>query len=371
MSSRVVEARLKRLLELRTDSPAMLEALDALASVSAESTSASGGGSSNTCGGTEARRRNLRSEVEGRNLRVITDFLARLSPMENRLEALEGAIGALSRACDGARARIEQSEVDTASFLSAADALGRKRDAAEAHLAEVTTFLTAYELRDDEADALLCGPAADDDGEAFFSALGRVSDIRGKSLGLITGRDQALGLELLEAATQQQSLALDRLFAWASDICRDAEQLAGGALADVEGGGSSSSSGTSAFDGSIDGDAAAAAHRRTSLFRALRRALGILFEHRPSYYRGCQDAVIASRRAAFVRRFVRALSSSGAATSSAGAAAAAPASSPSKAGASSGAADGGGGGFASIYLHAHDPLRYVTLTKLIILIFSA
>ena len=394
MTSKAVESRLKRLLELRTDSPAMLEALSALASVSVEG-----------AGGVESRRRNLRSEVERRNLGVIADFIAHLTPMEHRLEALDASIGVLAGACEAARSRIDQSEADTAAFLSAAESLARQRDAADAHLADVTAFLTQYELRDDEAAALTAGPAAEDDGARFFAALARVGDIRAKSLGLITGRDQALGLELLEAATQQQvcvcvcrvslglqwkalapllrrrrdvavmqltglishpaaqaciyscspfswcvrvcfaqSLALDRLFAWASEICRDAEQLAGGVLADV--------SAEEAASGAANG------RPRVSLFRALRRALAVLHEHRPPYFRGCQDAVVASRRAAFVRQFVLALSSGGGAQSSSSSAAATPQGSPG--GRACKEEGGAGGAMRAINLHAHDPLRYVS-----------
>lgn len=193
---KVVDQRLRKLLELRTDSPAMLEALNAVASVHRES----GVDSVDT----EGARRNLRSDIEHRGLDVIQDFIARLAPFEEKLVAFGHNVDTLADACDRASRRIEQSEADTATFLAQAEALARQRDAVDKQLSEVTDFLARFELTDDEAAALAMGPVEEDGGEAFFGALGRVNAIRLQSLSLLTGRDQALGIELLDAATRQQ-----------------------------------------------------------------------------------------------------------------------------------------------------------------------
>lgn len=192
---KVVDQRLRKLLEVRTDSPAMLEALNAVASVHRE-----GGAPLDS----EGARRNLRSDIEHRGLDVINDFIARLAPVEDRLLAFNASVEELVASCDRATRRIEQSEADTASFLAQAEALARRRDAVDAQLAEVTEFLTKFELTDDEAAALALGPVEEDGGDAFFRALARVNAIRLQSLSLLTGRDQALGIELLDAATKQQ-----------------------------------------------------------------------------------------------------------------------------------------------------------------------
>jgi chaperonin cofactor prefoldin len=192
---KVVDQRLRKLLEVRTDSPAMLEALNAVASVHRE-----GGAPLDS----EGARRNLRSDIEHRGLDVINDFIARLAPVEERLLSFNSSVEELVASCDRATRRIEQSEADTASFLAQAEALARRRDEVDAQLAEVTEFLTKFELTDDEAAALAMGPVEEDGGDAFFRALTRVNAIRLQSLSLLTGRDQALGIELLDAATKQQ-----------------------------------------------------------------------------------------------------------------------------------------------------------------------
>jgi chromosome segregation ATPase len=192
---KVADARLRKLLELRTDSPAMLEALSAVAAVHREAGAALD---------TEGARRNLRSDIERRGLHVIHEFIDRLAPVEEKITSFEASVHTLSEACARASRRIEQSEADTASFLAQAESLARKRDAVDRQLSDVTAFLAKFELSDAEAAALDMGPVEEDGGEAFFTALGRVNDIRLQSLSLLTGREQALGIELLDAATQQQ-----------------------------------------------------------------------------------------------------------------------------------------------------------------------
>jgi hypothetical protein len=119
-----------------------------------------------------------------------------------------------------AKLRIEQSEADTASFLAAADALASRRDAVEAQLGEVAAFTAQYELTPAEAAALAAGPgggpgqlqlqqqldgaAAAEAAGAFFRALERVADIKARSARLLTGKEQLLGLELMDAATRTQ-----------------------------------------------------------------------------------------------------------------------------------------------------------------------
>lgn len=192
---KVVDQRLRKLLELRTDSPGMLEALSAVASVHRETGHAVDA---------EAARRNLRSDIERRGLSVIHDFIERLAPVEDKVVAFGQSVASLSDACARATRRIEQSEADTASFLAQAEALARRRDAVDKQLSEVTEFLSKFELTDDEAAALDMGPVEEHGGDAFFDALARVNAIRLQSLSLLTGRDQALGIELLDAATRQQ-----------------------------------------------------------------------------------------------------------------------------------------------------------------------
>lgn len=131
-----------------------------------------------------------------------------------------------------------------------------------------------------------------------------------------------------------QAAALDRLFTWSEALCRDAEQLAGDAAAAAAAASDGPSLDARRPGGGGGGLAPA------SPYRMLQRALNVLQEQRLPYFRSCQETLVASRRTACARRFLRALSSGsvGAGSDSSGSA--------------------GGGASRPIDLQAHDPLRY-------------
>lgn len=60
---------------------------------------------------------------------------------------------------------------------------------------------------------------------AFFAALDHLEAIRASSVALVSGRDQALGLELLDHASALHSRALNAALDWAQGRCQDPDAL--------------------------------------------------------------------------------------------------------------------------------------------------
>lgn len=60
---------------------------------------------------------------------------------------------------------------------------------------------------------------------AFFSALAHLESIRASSVSLVSGRDQALGLELLDHASGLHTRALDAVLDWAQARCQEPDAL--------------------------------------------------------------------------------------------------------------------------------------------------
>jgi len=145
---RAVDLRLRKLLELRTETPAMLSALEAVADVH-----------SNKPPSGERARRELRSDIEHRNLDVVREFIESLRPFEQEVHALEGAVSELKSICKQAEARIDASQKDTAEVFEAGRGVVRPRRTSRRELERTTTFLRQYELDPAEAEALEGGPA--------------------------------------------------------------------------------------------------------------------------------------------------------------------------------------------------------------------
>jgi hypothetical protein len=109
---KAVDLRLRKLLELRTDTPAMVTALEAVADVhvrtclgrracvakSSAATIVRVPQSGKPLSGERARHE-LRSEVEHRNLNVVLDFIASLQPFEQEVSTLQEAVAELKGIC--------------------------------------------------------------------------------------------------------------------------------------------------------------------------------------------------------------------------------------------------------------------------------
>ena len=331
----VLNARLARLWELRSDSAAMSEALGAVAAALTAANAAHSGTAAATTttpssgDDSEAARRALRGAVETHAVAVAEQFLAALAPFRAQFHTVQASLADVTGAVAAAGRRIAESEASTATFVASAGELLAARDACDARLAEATAFLDDYELPPAEVAALTAGPQDADAGRAFYAALQRLAVVQERALALVPTARSALGVELLDAASKLQADALDRLFAWVHTACKDADRVAGlpavaDAAADEDGGGGGTSVGA----------------RRVAAARMLQAGTRALREARPAYFRACQEVAVGACKAQLVRRLLRALTGGGATGGGGG-------------------SGGGGSDGRPIDASAHDPLRYV------------
>ena len=307
-----VEARVKRVLEITHVDSALLEHLETLSAVFEDASAlprAAGGGS-------------LRSEIDKRALAVAQEFLAQLAPVEAHVRELAEAVDTVGSAAASCLARAEADERVSAAFLAAATDTARQRAHVLVEIARLRELAVLYSLRPEDVQALADGPEASC-GDSFFEALDRVDAIRARALRMLSdtttttapittatmmtssttthmphASEHALGLELLGTASAAQNRALDDLFEWSLARCRNADAVFTAAEGDVD-----------AERVAVLGATAMPSPEREA--RALRRALTFLATLRPAFCRACQEAATACRRGAFVKNFVRALSSGG------------------------------------------------------------
>ena len=310
-----IEARVKRVLEITHVDSTLLEHLETLSAVFEDLPRggvAGGGGGS------------LRSEIDKRALQVAQEFLNQLAPIEAHVRELAEAVDAVGSAAASSLARAEADERVSAAFLLAATDTARQRAHVQTEITRLRELAALYSLRAEDVEALEKGP--DGAGDDFFEALDRVDAIRARALRMLSdttsgsvetrinavessssaaasarvplASEHALGLELLGTASAAQNRALDDLFEWALARCRSADTVFTAAEGDVD-----------AERIAVLGAAAMPSPEREA--RALRRALTFLSSLRPAFCRACQDAATLCRRGAFVKAFVRALSSGG------------------------------------------------------------
>jgi hypothetical protein len=372
-ASSVSEQRVKRVLDLHLDG-ALLEHLATLAHVFSASEeeappgAAAGAGPSLRIPRTAA---GLRMEIDKRSLQVARSFLQRMAPLDGELRAVSDATDAVARACREALERAEQDERVSAAFLAAAADTARRKAVVQADVERLRTLASQYTLSAECGRALEEGP----DAPGFFEAVARVEGIRARALHMVSGEgelqqeggaapggaeappsssaaligEHALGLELLEGATAAHAGALSALFDWCLARCRQADALFSGATAEAE---ESELASAERRDREAVLGRAATDRSGHTLDRALRKGLALLASNRPGFCRACQEAAVGSRRAAFVRSFVAALSvgSSGLPLLPGGGGG----------GSGGGGGEGGNSRTRAINANAHDSLRYVS-----------
>eukprot|EP00616_Rhizochromulina_sp_CCMP1243_P008845 CAMPEP_0118980786 /NCGR_PEP_ID=MMETSP1173-20130426/29108_1 /TAXON_ID=1034831 /ORGANISM="Rhizochromulina marina cf, Strain CCMP1243" /LENGTH=726 /DNA_ID=CAMNT_0006931157 /DNA_START=89 /DNA_END=2265 /DNA_ORIENTATION=- len=272
--SAVLDQKLKKALELRTDTPVMLEALDSIGEF----------WESNTL---EARR-NLRQELEHQNVALARQFISAFAPLEERLEKVGGVVDALEASCGTMATRVSQAEQAMQEFTKRANELTEKRKEVQQHAEEVSAFLSQYSMSDEEVEALLTlpieTPSADGQGIRFFHALGRLREVRDECCRLVGSKHQSAAFELLEVLSQQQEKAYDRVYEWVQQRAN-------------------------AMDGS-SGDPFGIMDIDDSAHRVFREALTAL-RARPGFFRHCQECVASARRTGLVQRFIAALTIGG------------------------------------------------------------
>eukprot|EP00618_Florenciella_parvula_P032517 CAMPEP_0119486988 /NCGR_PEP_ID=MMETSP1344-20130328/13211_1 /TAXON_ID=236787 /ORGANISM="Florenciella parvula, Strain CCMP2471" /LENGTH=355 /DNA_ID=CAMNT_0007521799 /DNA_START=59 /DNA_END=1123 /DNA_ORIENTATION=+ len=322
--SDLLDKKLRKALDLRTDAPAMVEALDSISGFYGENT-------------LEARR-GLRHELEHQNVLLATQFIEAFTPLNDRLVEVDSVVGHLEQSCVAVSDRLRNAETAMIQFTERAADLQKQRDEMLVQADEVSAFLSHYTLTPHEVHALQTvdldqgasphhqlgqmppmPPMPPPGGHVgglesvgpvgpvqFFAALERLQQVRLECQRLVGSRHQSAAFELLETLSQQQEQAYDKIYHWVQKRC---------GVTESEKGANNVAEAESIDD--VDGSG------------VLKHAIHAL-RARPGFYVHCQESLGSHRRMLLVQRFVAALTVGGV-----------------------------GGTPRPIELQAHDPVRYV------------
>ncbi|GBG31894.1 Conserved oligomeric Golgi complex subunit 6 [Hondaea fermentalgiana] len=258
----VFRKKLKKVQEMRTDTPAMLDALDALAAFFPEEN-------------TLEARRNLRADLETRGLELVEKFVAEFEPIQSSIDVLSRSVEDIHLVCDDLVDRLDKCAEETSKFKELTQDLASRRNDAVERSKVMENFLKRFKLTDAQLLALRQGPQGTDGGALFFSALEDVQRIRTECQALISSQFQSAGLELFDAMAVFQGQAYEQLFGWVQSQC-----------------------------GQLDPDF-------PDPSEALKRGIATLVEA-PAYYDQARNCIAEHRSAAIAARFAAALTQGGA-----------------------------------------------------------
>ena len=216
--ARILDKKLKKVLDMRTDSPEFLASLNALSTFYGKSEE----------GNCLEARRALRSDLESRSLGLARRFLESFGGIKSQLEAVDVCVEELASQCRTARDTLDDMEKTAGKFMTSSQGLKARRTEVEGCRDLVEGFLDRYQLSEADRQALYDRPIEEHGGEGFFRALTLVHDIRAHSSALLSSHQQSAGLEILDTMASHQEVAFDRLHQWVQDRCRDLNSLENG-----------------------------------------------------------------------------------------------------------------------------------------------
>lgn len=259
----IVDSRINKVLSMRTDSVAMLEALDAISEFYVANT-------------IEARR-GLRQDLEFQNITLAKKFLTEFDQVRQRIESVEEYANNLESACKQLASKVSDADENMKSFMEKASELENRRNYFLEQSKEIGLFLGRFQLSKDEIDLLYAAPIDNPrSAKLFFEALQRLRTAYSDCKLMVEKHSYSAGFELLDVLGQHQDMAYQRLFEWVKDQCNSLTES--GVVEDTD----------------------------TMLQTAIR-----YLKKLPIYFSQCQDLVVNSRRSMLVQKFVMALTQGG------------------------------------------------------------
>lgn len=270
----IVDSRINKVLEMRTDTVAMLEALDAISEFYVSNT-------------VEARRA-LRQDLELQNITLAKKFLSEYDQVCDRFEHVVSMSQQLDSTCAAVNAKVSEADINMKAFMEKASELENKRNFFMEQSQAIGMFLSKFQLSSDEVDALYRAPICPQSQPSnanmkssknlFFDALQRLRLAYADCKAMVEKHCYSAGFELLEVLGKHQDRAYQRLFEWVKKQC--------------------------------DEIAESGEKHSEEIDTMLQTAVKYL-RQLPVYYAQCQDLIISARRTQLVQKFVMALTQGG------------------------------------------------------------
>ncbi|GIL61283.1 hypothetical protein Vafri_15679 [Volvox africanus] len=195
--------KVKKVLDIKTDSPELLSSLQTLSSFYNENT--------------QAARRGLRTTIEKRGLAINERFIGAAESVIKALDEVQRSLDMLSSSCSAISQVVSSTKTSSSSLLADTERLSRDLEAVERKQGLVAQFLNTYQLTPEEVAAL----QGEEISPAFFSALSRVRTIHDNCRQLLRTHHQRAGLELMDLMASHQEGAYERLCRWVQVQCRN------------------------------------------------------------------------------------------------------------------------------------------------------
>lgn len=168
-------------------------------------------------------RRNLRSQIEKRSVVINDNFLQAFRQVKSSLDAVCNDLDTLADSVQTMKNDLESSKALTHDLIKHTNTLQEERDRLQVHKQIAEAFLGRFQLSVPEHQ-LLYGTSKDSPiVSEFFDVLDRVQNIHAECRILMQCGHETAALDIMEEMTLHQEGALERLYRWTQNHCRNLE----------------------------------------------------------------------------------------------------------------------------------------------------
>lgn len=168
-------------------------------------------------------RKNLKSVIERRGLKISQEFLGEFKVLKEQIDAIRGEVQNMSDCCEEMTDRLKSAKTQTASLISNTSELRKEGRRIDMRQQAATTFIEKFQLTPTQQQTLRAAPTDPLDA-TFFDALERVQEIHSKVKILLRSNQQTAGLEIMEEMALHQEAGYERLYRWGQQQTRSLTQ---------------------------------------------------------------------------------------------------------------------------------------------------
>lgn len=168
-------------------------------------------------------RRNLRGQIERRNLEINRDFLNAFKSVKESLDEIHSNVKGMSDSCKSMQGRLEKSKLQTTELMLKTTELQSEGTKLATHKLLSERMREKLSLTNKEVQELKGGTEKHRIGSEFFDVLDKIQRIHSESKILLAAGHQTTGLSVMERMEEFRELAMDRLYRWAQAAVRNIE----------------------------------------------------------------------------------------------------------------------------------------------------
>lgn len=165
------------------------------------------------------RRRNLRSDIEGRSLQINEEFCKAVGSVKQKLDGVTAEVTAIQQLYEEMREQLRSAQTHMSALLNQTSRLKAEMQTLDMKKVMASKFVQRFQLSADEIK-IIRGSRNKEIDASFFEVLAHVRQIHTDCKILLRSSQQRAGMEIMESMGMHLEGAYEQLYHWTQSKCR-------------------------------------------------------------------------------------------------------------------------------------------------------